>query len=65
MVSKAGSHELEMAQKAQALATKPDRLSSIPRTYVVDRPDFQKHVFWPPHEHTLLCVYMQVNKNNF
>lgn len=36
---------VEMAQKAQVLATKPDKLSSIPRTYVVERPDPPKA--WP------------------
>lgn len=54
--SEAGSHGLEMAQKAQALATKPNKLCSIPRTYVVERLDSQRRVLCPRQAHAKLYV---------
>lgn len=53
---------VEIAQKTQELATKPGKQSSIPRTYVVERPDSQKHGLFPPHAHTCKCI---LNKNQF
>lgn len=52
-----------MAQKAKVFSTKTDNLSSMPRTYMVERQNSHK-LSSVLHTHSVACMNMQINKSN-